>query len=47
MTSELNPRIEELCSLIAKEKDQRKFNALVEELNQLLAEREEKLKRSS
>jgi hypothetical protein len=36
-----------LCSLIAEEKDHRNFLRLVEELNQLLAEKEEKLKSSS
>jgi hypothetical protein len=41
MTSELTPRIKQLCILIAKEKDQKKFLQLAEELNQLLAEKEE------
>jgi hypothetical protein len=44
MTSELTPRIKELCGLIAEEKDSRKFVELVEELNQLLAENEQRLK---
>ena len=30
-------RIHELCSLIAVEQDQKKFQALVEELNRILA----------
>ena len=44
MTSELTPRMKELCSLIAEEKDHRKFVELVEDLNQLLDEKEEELK---
>jgi hypothetical protein len=45
MTSELTPRIRELCSLVAKEKDVNKFLQLVEELNQLLEEKEQTLTR--
>jgi hypothetical protein len=47
VSPELAPRIKELCSLIAKEKDQKKFLELVAELNQLLAEKEERLKQSA
>jgi hypothetical protein len=47
MTSELDPRIKELCTLITQEKDQRRFLELVEELNELLAEKEEKLQQSA
>jgi hypothetical protein len=44
MDHEFTPRIKELCGLIAEEKDQKKFLQLVEELNQLLAEKEQMLK---
>jgi hypothetical protein len=47
MTSELYPRIKDLCSLIAEEKDPRKFLELTEELNELLAEKAETLKNLS
>jgi len=43
MTHEFTPRIQALCSLIAQEKDPRKFIHLVEELNQLLAEKDQQL----
>jgi hypothetical protein len=43
MTPELTPRIKELCSLITEEKDQKKFQQLVDELNQLLGEKERTL----
>lgn len=36
-------RIHELCSLIAAEKDRRKFLSFVEELNKILASKEERL----
>ncbi|MCU1299624.1 MAG: hypothetical protein JWO91_3902 [Acidobacteriaceae bacterium] len=42
MTHEFTPRIQELCALIAQEKDPRKFTQLVEELNRLLAEKDQK-----
>jgi len=35
----------ELCELITKEQDSKKFCALVEELNRLLDEKEQRLKR--
>ncbi len=37
-------RIQELCSLIAVEKDQRRFLILVEELNTILAAKDDCLK---
>ena len=43
MTHEFTPRIQALCGLIAQEKDPRKFIHLVEELNQLLAEKDQQL----
>jgi hypothetical protein len=36
-------RIHELCSLIAVEQDRQKFQALVEELNQVLSANHERL----
>jgi hypothetical protein len=42
MTREFTPRIQELCALVAKEKDPRKFIQLVEELNRLLVEKDPK-----
>jgi len=36
-------RIHELCSLIAVEKDRRKFLSLVEELNKILSSKDERL----
>lgn len=37
-------RIHELCSLIAVEKDRRKFLTLVEELNRILAAKDDSLR---
>lgn len=42
MADPLNDRIEELCSLIAAEQNQRKFLALVEELNRVLSAKSER-----
>jgi hypothetical protein len=39
MTSELTPRIKELCLRITEEKDPKNFQQLVEELNQVLEEK--------
>jgi hypothetical protein len=36
-------RIHELCSLIAVEKDHKKFQTLVEELNRILSAKDERL----
>jgi hypothetical protein len=38
-------RIQELCSLIAVEKDRNRFLALVEELNRILAAKDERLQK--
>jgi len=40
-------RIHELCALIAAEKDRHKFLALVEELNLILASKDERLKKNT
>jgi hypothetical protein len=45
MTHEFTPRIQAVCGLIAQEKDPRKFICLVEELNQLLAEKDQQLRK--
>ncbi|MCU1298203.1 MAG: hypothetical protein JWO91_2481 [Acidobacteriaceae bacterium] len=47
MNHEFTPRIKELCGLIAEEKDQNKFLQLVEELNELVAEKEQMLKKKT
>jgi hypothetical protein len=36
-------RFQELCALIAVEQDRRKFMALIEELNQLLSAKDQRL----
>jgi hypothetical protein len=41
MTPELRERMAELCQQIQIEKDQAKFTALIEELNRLLAEKDQ------
>ena len=38
-------RFEELCALIAVEQDRRKFMAMVEELNQLLSAKDQRLQK--
>ena len=38
-------RIQELCAVIAVEKDRHKFLALVEELNRILAAKDDRLQR--
>jgi hypothetical protein len=38
-------RVHELCSLIEKEQDQRKFLDLVKELNQILSKKEARLRK--
>jgi hypothetical protein len=43
MTSTENNRIHELCSLIAVEEDQQRFQKLCEELNRILNAKEERL----
>jgi hypothetical protein len=44
MTKDESDRIHELCSLIEKEQDQRKFLALVKELNEVLSVKETRLR---
>jgi hypothetical protein len=43
ITPEENERMNVLCRQIQIEKDQRKFSALIEELNKLLARKENRL----
>jgi hypothetical protein len=45
MTPEERERMNELCRQIQIEKDPAKFSALVEELNKLLEEKEERLQK--
>jgi hypothetical protein len=45
MTTEEREPMNELCRQIQVEKDQRKFTALIEELNELLATKEERLEK--
>jgi hypothetical protein len=47
MTPEERERMNELCRQIQDEKGQKKFSALIEELNQLLANKDERLEKSS
>jgi hypothetical protein len=47
MTAEERVRMEELCRQIQVEKDQAKFTALIEELNRLLAQKDERLQKTS
>ena len=43
MTSEESQRLESLCSQIKGEKDHKKFMKLIQELNDLLSEKENRL----
>ncbi len=43
MRPEERERLHELCALIEKEKDHRRFLQLIEELNQLLERKEQRL----
>jgi hypothetical protein len=47
MTAEERVRMEELCRQIQVEKDQAKFTVLIEELNRLLAKKNERLQKTS
>jgi hypothetical protein len=47
MTAEEREQMEELCRQIQVEKDQAKFTALIEELNRLLAQKDERLQKTS
>lgn len=47
MTPDERERMNELCRQIQVEKDQRKFAALIEELNELLAKKDERLGKTS
>jgi hypothetical protein len=46
MTPEERERMNGLCRQIQIEKDQRKFSALIEELKQLLAKKNERLEKT-
>ena len=46
MNKDQRDRILELCSLIIVEQDRKKFQALVEELNVILAAKNERLKKA-
>ncbi len=43
MTPDEREQMNRLCKQIQDEKDQKKFTALIEELNQLLAKKDERL----
>jgi len=45
MEGAVKERWMEVCELVTKEQDPQKFLALIEELNRLLEEKEERLKR--
>jgi hypothetical protein len=47
VTIEEREQMEKLCLQIQVEKDQAKFTALIEELNRLLAKKEERLQKTS
>jgi len=47
MTAEERERMNELCRQIQAEKDQKKFSDLCEQLNQLLAKKDERLQTTS
>jgi hypothetical protein len=47
MTPEENERMNVLCRQIQTEKDQQKFTVLIEELNQLLAKKDERLQKQA
>jgi hypothetical protein len=47
MTPEERERMNELCRQIQDEKDHQKFSSLIEELNRLLAKKDERLEKTS
>jgi hypothetical protein len=47
MTPAERERMNELCRQIQDEKDQKKFSALIEELNRLLTNKEERFEKTS